>query len=326
MEDFIFDPHILILVLIMVVVGAFGGYLNHLHNFDTVTEDKSKVKAGSEKKEQNSSKRKYVLLGIGSALLVPVFLKMIDSQLIDQGSGKFSENNYLIFAGFCLAVAIFSRRFITTIGEKILKAAENAEKASKEAKEQVESEKQSLVSTNERLEDMKLSMNLRNVVKPKKVEDELLSQNNEAYVTNLVSIADSYIKNTSISGYSERVKMKSELGRKMGQLIVRYNLPKGKLFEDHPKEGIYLAIAYSVELDPQPNDVLILNEVAKACKQLYTKYVISIAYRTLAQMEYIDHGQIAEVNSILESLKIKADDPLRRNLNKTQQVLRLIDP
>ena len=88
MEDFIFDPHILILVLIMVVVGGFGGYLNHLHNFDTINESET------EKDNRVSSRRKYILLGIGSALLVPVFLKMIDSQLIDQGSEKFSENNF----------------------------------------------------------------------------------------------------------------------------------------------------------------------------------------------------------------------------------------
>lgn len=45
--------------------------------------------------------------------------------------------DYLIFGGLCLSAAIFSDKFIDTIGEKILQKAENAEKEAKESNEKV---------------------------------------------------------------------------------------------------------------------------------------------------------------------------------------------
>jgi hypothetical protein len=43
----------------------------------------------------------------------------------------------LIFAGFCLITAIFSRRFINTMARKILEAAKKAELTSNENKKQL---------------------------------------------------------------------------------------------------------------------------------------------------------------------------------------------
>src|SRR6478609_8980694 len=95
--------HLVTLLAIMLITGAFGGYLNYLHNFDTIAEDN----------KTSRIKVKYVLLGIGSALLVPAFLKMIASDLI-RYTTEYDNIRYLIFAGFCLIAAIFSRRFVTT--------------------------------------------------------------------------------------------------------------------------------------------------------------------------------------------------------------------
>lgn len=104
------DVHILLLATIIIVMGSFGGYLNYLHRFDV-----------DEKEKMNKNAvLKYVLLGIGSAILVPAFLKMIASDLIKESS-PYDNINYLIFSGFCLVAAIFSKRFITTISEKILR-------------------------------------------------------------------------------------------------------------------------------------------------------------------------------------------------------------
>ena len=216
------DLHILTLVLIMIVSGAFGGFLNYLHNFDTI-----------EKEQRNGLfKYKYIFLGIGSAFLVPAFLKMIASDLINN-KDKFDNNCYLIFAGFCLIAAIFSRRFINTIGEKILEAAKKAEVTSKENKQQIETTKIELTSTQERIEDVKLAFDLNNVEqKSIQLEDKQLDL--------LINLVDSYIERSSISDYSERLKVKAELGRRMGQIIVRNNLPKHELLTNYPKEGMYL--------------------------------------------------------------------------------------
>jgi hypothetical protein len=82
------DTHTLTLVVIIIGIGAFGGYLNYLHNFDT-TEDKQ---------QSNRIRNKYVLLGVGSAILVPAFFRMIASDLL-RYSRPFDNINYYYTRG-----------------------------------------------------------------------------------------------------------------------------------------------------------------------------------------------------------------------------------
>lgn len=302
------DTHTLTLVGIILIVGAFGGYLNYLHNFDT-TEDKQ---------QSNRIRNKYVLLGIGSAILVPAFFKMIASDLL-RYSEPFDNINYLIFAGFCLVAAIFSRRFITTLGDKILDAAKKAEIASKEAKREIQTTKLELSSTQERIEDVKVAVNL------KSAEQEIKESTNQTGNSQLLDLVNSYLEKTSIPDYSDRLKMKAELGRTMGQIIVRNKLSKDTLFTEHQKEGMFLALAYAIELSPDKNSIKLLNKIAKSAEQLYTKYVVLVAYRTLASSGFIEKDQVREVANIVESFRIKADKPLVRNIDDTLNVLKFID-
>jgi hypothetical protein len=303
------DMHLWILVTIIIVTGAFGGFLNYLHNFDT----------GDNQQKEGLVKYNYIFLGIGSAILVPAFLKMIASDLI-RDSRPYDNINYLIFAGFCLVAAIFSKRFINTIGDRILEAAKKAEVTSKETKREIESTKLELTSTQERIEDVKLAVNLRNT------ENETYSLSGDQPTRLLIELVDSFIQKTSIPDYSERLKMKAELGRKMGQIIVRHNLSKEESFERHPKEGMYLALAYSVDLKPDNNGLLLLNRLSKVASQLYTKYVILIAYRTLASSGLINEKQAKEVSELIEKFRVGADKPLIRNIDDTINVLRFIEP
>ena len=121
------DVHILLLAIIILAMGSFGGYLNYLHRFDV-----------DEKEKMNKNAVwKYVLLGIGSAILVPAFLKMIASDLIKESS-PYDNINYFIFSGFCLVAAIFSKRFITTISEKVLKDLEKTKAKVNENEEKID--------------------------------------------------------------------------------------------------------------------------------------------------------------------------------------------
>lgn len=303
------DLHLWTLVIIMIITGAFGGFLNHLHNFDTADNEQQNRRA----------KYKYIFLGIGSAILVPAFLKMIASDLI-KNSKPYDNINYLIFAGFCLVAAIFSKRFINTIGDRILEAAKKAETASKETKKEIESTKLELTSTQERIEDVKLAVNLKNT------ENETHSLSGDQPTRLLSELVDSFVQKTHIPDYSERLKMKAELGRKMGQIIVRHNLSRDELLKENPKEGMYLALAYSVELKPDNNGLSLLNRLSKVTSQLYTKYVILIAYRTLASSGLISAAQAIEVSELIEKFRDRADKPLIRNIDDTINVLRFIEP
>lgn len=187
------DIHVWILIIIIFITGAFGGFLNYLHNFDTSENQQNK----------NQAKYKYIFLGIGSAILVPAFLKMIASDLI-KNSTPYDNINYLIFAGFCLVAAIFSRRFISTIGDKILEAAKKAETTSKEIKKEIESTRLELNSTQERIEDVKASVNLKNEEK----EQKLFSEENSTQL--LLELVNSFVQKTTISDHANRLKMKAD--------------------------------------------------------------------------------------------------------------------
>lgn len=306
MNNCIIDIHLLILIAIMIVIGAFGGFLNYLFNFDTTENDQKK----------NVIIYKYILLGIGAALLVPVFLKMISSNLT---SSK-DNNDYLIFAGFCLIAAIFSKRFITTIGEKILESAKKAEKSALESKQKSEITQLELTSTQERIEDVKLAVDIKNTVN----KDSKVANGNPQKM--LIELANSYVQKTSVPDYSERLKLKAEFGRKMGEIIVRNNLSKEELYNNYSSEGMYLALSSSVQLQPDDNSLVTLSQIAKSATQLYTKYSILISYNTLARNGFIQKSQVPNIYKLIIAFRENADKPLLRNIDNSISILKFIEP
>ncbi|WP_306801527.1 YEATS-associated helix-containing protein [Flavobacterium sp. H4147] len=300
------DIHIYIIIIIMITAGCFGGYLNYLHNFDTAENDSV----------DNQAKKKYILLGIGAAILVPAFLKMISSGLIEN---KKNNIDYLIFAGFCLIAAIFSRRFINTIGERILEAVKKAEKTAQESKEKAESTQKELTSAKEKIEDVRLVVDLNNT------QDEPYIQNNNQKDV-LLELANSFVSKTSISDYSERLKLKAELGRKMGEIIVRNNLSKQALLLENKTEGLFLALAYSVQLKPNKGDDEILEEISKLATQLYTRYSILNAYDTLARRNFIKEDQIMYILNIINGFQKNADKALLSKIKDTTNILKIANP
>ncbi|MCJ8210824.1 hypothetical protein MUY27_13990 [Mucilaginibacter sp. RS28] len=96
--------HNIILVILMVTIGGFAGYLNYFRSFP-----KPKLQPFN-----------FVLSGIGAAILTPLFLHLLSSSLI-KFNKDFDNINYFVFAGFCFIAGYFSDRFIGSIGEKILK-------------------------------------------------------------------------------------------------------------------------------------------------------------------------------------------------------------
>lgn len=103
--------YLVTIIWITVGTGLFGGIINFL------LLDPS----------QNSGKLKLwrsLAIGLGAATLVPLFLQTISSDLINQTQQH--PENYLVYAGFCIVAAIFSRRFIDTLGERILNEAKGA--------------------------------------------------------------------------------------------------------------------------------------------------------------------------------------------------------
>jgi hypothetical protein len=79
---------------------------------------------------------KCIVCGISAAIVVPLFLQTIQSDLMNKlGQDRI---NYLVFAGFCLIAAFASRTFLDSLAKQALQTANEAEAKSKAAEEKAE--------------------------------------------------------------------------------------------------------------------------------------------------------------------------------------------
>jgi hypothetical protein len=110
------------IVGVMLGAGVFGGLVNFfLSKPDDVP---------------TPSKTRSILVGTAASLLVPLFLNMISSNLIDliKGGDNFK---LLILLGFCLVASISSTAFIRTISDRVLTEAKQAKVAAQTATAQI---------------------------------------------------------------------------------------------------------------------------------------------------------------------------------------------
>lgn len=116
------DYHRITLALIIIIIGGFAG----LTNFFSFYFQQPEVK------RERKIVIKYLLSSIGAAILVPLLLNMLSSNLI-KDDNKFDSINYFVFAGFCFIAGYFSDRFINSMGEKILKDLKETKNKANEA-------------------------------------------------------------------------------------------------------------------------------------------------------------------------------------------------
>jgi hypothetical protein len=111
-----------VVIGVMIVAGFLGGLVNY---FLTRKDD-----------PEGSSFWKSATLGIAASLLVPLFLNMISSNLLESirnGTPSPDLSRILVFLGFCLVAAISSTSFIRTLSDRILQEAKEAKKAARQA-------------------------------------------------------------------------------------------------------------------------------------------------------------------------------------------------
>lgn len=125
------------LILVMIVAGLLGGLINFYLVTGDVAAEGDKGKNGLKKSLSiGDNLIKSLIIGVGASFLVPLFLNMISSNLLE--SSKQDASKLLVFAGFCLIASISSKAFITTLSDRILNEAKAARVEAKEAKKVVE--------------------------------------------------------------------------------------------------------------------------------------------------------------------------------------------
>lgn len=111
---------------IILITGLLGGYLNFLRTQHAVDPTTGKPQ---------TTHKNYRLLclvgGVVAAALIPLFLKTIQSGLLDKDVNQIS---YMVFAGFCLIAAIFSNTFIDTLSKQVFRQLEQINAKADDAK------------------------------------------------------------------------------------------------------------------------------------------------------------------------------------------------
>jgi hypothetical protein len=109
---------------IIIVGGALGGFVGALISENENLSVKSTLKR--------------VVIGIGCAFLVPLFLNMISSTLLKDANAGMDCCPYFVFAGFCVIAAISSKNFISNVEERLIRQVKDVKEEVQEVRDQVE--------------------------------------------------------------------------------------------------------------------------------------------------------------------------------------------
>jgi hypothetical protein len=97
------DGYMLLILLIMLAAGILGGLANYFL---------------SERHGARREAAKFAILGVVAALTVPLFLNMISSNLLE--AARTRPVDFFVFAGFCLAYVVATRRVFENVANKLL--------------------------------------------------------------------------------------------------------------------------------------------------------------------------------------------------------------
>jgi hypothetical protein len=105
------NVHWLLIIGIIILFGSLGGTVNYFFTYVPSN--------GAKGKWDCFEFVKSLIIGISASFLMPLFLNMISSDLIEESRTDIYK--LFIFSGFCLVAAISSKAFIQSVSQKILK-------------------------------------------------------------------------------------------------------------------------------------------------------------------------------------------------------------
>lgn len=113
--------HIILLAMVMLVAGIFGGLVN--------------FQIGLQRDPENTDLTRCLVIGIGAAFLVPLILHVVSNDLVIASSDEPSK--LLIFTGFCLIAAVGSRLLMNPLSERTLSEARLASKRAQDVEREL---------------------------------------------------------------------------------------------------------------------------------------------------------------------------------------------
>jgi hypothetical protein len=151
-----FDWNIFATIIITIIIsGLIGGCVNYYYG----------LKQDSENDKVNSLNRS-IIVGIGAAMIVPIFLQITQSNILN-GLKNQSLNDYILFISFCVLAGISSTRFISSVSDSVLSRINKAEDTAKEAKQKADT---LVKATEQRGGTQKISETTKELVKVTSLE------------------------------------------------------------------------------------------------------------------------------------------------------------
>jgi hypothetical protein len=145
------ESHLWTLLWITPVSGSLGGIINY-YNLDEDLQNMVAATHSNKKRDWLYKLTRSMIIGIGAAFTVPLFLQTISSSLMTDCKDK--PQLFFVYAGFCILASVFSRKFLYTVAEKALKTAQKADQKSTLALDKTEELKPLQIKATEKDEDL----------------------------------------------------------------------------------------------------------------------------------------------------------------------------
>lgn len=97
-------------LFVIILIILFAGLLGGLGNYCLIKNDLSSFKEGLYLNDFDLIRS--LVLGVIASAIIPLFLNIISSDLLEINERKDNYRNYLIFTSLCLMASLFSSRFL----------------------------------------------------------------------------------------------------------------------------------------------------------------------------------------------------------------------
>jgi len=144
-------------------------------------------------------------------------------------------------------------------------------------------------------------------------------------LTHLRNLADKYMA-INIVSWAERTQAKDAMANEMAIYALKHGIDSNTLFEYIRKdsslhEGLVLALANLININPQKDDFNKLVEVGENLTRLHVRFRVLLVIVSLKKKGYIDDQSKRQAIDLVKKYKVQADTPLKRQIDHTLSFL-----
>ena len=119
---------------------------------------------------------------------------------------------------------------------------------------------------------------------------------------------------------ARRTMLKDSSANEMGYYVVAHRVSRDELAKEQD-EGLVLALASAVLLDPQPQDAELLLNAAQHIRRRHVQYRILVAFTRLYERGLVTDDERDRLRTLLARYSVDADAPLRRQISYTSSLI-----